>query len=226
MLAGLENSAFSVWAKGSLWGSPALLTIHVLGTALVIGMIVIIHLRLLGLFDSIAYTSLRRLFPALWVGFAVQLFSGAALWATKATQYTVDVAFLVKLVLVVAGFILALVLYGSVKREAVSWAADTAAPRRFKAVLPSLLVWCAVIIFARLTAFLGALNIPGIALDAPDMQQRPPVAANTPVDPKAPPQRLSQVRNDRKEVYEGKSHRHHQVESDDHPGGRTADHPP
>jgi outer membrane protein OmpA-like peptidoglycan-associated protein len=147
-----------VWAKGnSLLGGPTLLTIHVLGTALVIGLIFIIHLRLLGVFDGIAYTSLRRLFPALWVGFAVQLVSGALLWVTKATQYTVDVAFLVKLVLVAAGFILALILYSAVKREAVSWAADTAAPRRFEAVLPSLVVWCAVLVFARLTAFLGAL---------------------------------------------------------------------
>ena len=158
MLAWLENSPFSVWEKGgSLGGWPTVLTIHVLGTALVIGLIVIVHLRLLGLFDGIAYSSLRRLFPALWAGFAVQFFSGLALWTTKATQYTVDVAFLVKLVLVVAGFVLTLILYSAVKREAVSWAADTAAPRRFEVVLPSLLIWCAVLIFARLTAFLGAL---------------------------------------------------------------------
>ncbi len=157
MLAWLENSPFSVWAKTSLWGSPTLLTIHVLGTALVIGLIVIIHLRLLGLFDSIAYTSLKRLFSALWVGFAVQLVSGALLWATKATQYAVDVAFLVKLCLVAAGFVLTLILYGAVRREAVSWAADTAAPRRYEVVLPALVVWCAVVVFARLTAFLGAL---------------------------------------------------------------------
>ncbi len=158
MLAWLENSPFSVWEKGgSLGGWPTVLTIHVLGTALVIGLIVIIHLRLLGVFDGIAYSSLRRLFPALWAGFAVQFLSGFALWTTKATQYTIDVAFLVKLVLVVAGFVLTLMLYGAVKREAVSWAADTAAPPRFEVVLPSLLIWCAVLIFARLTAFLGAL---------------------------------------------------------------------
>jgi hypothetical protein len=157
MLAWLENSPFSVWAKGSLWGSPTLLTIHVLGTALVIGLIIIIQLRLLGLFDSIAYASLKSLFSALWVGFAVQLVSGALLWVTKATQYTVDVAFFVKLALVIAGFVLMLIIYGAVKREAVSWAADTAAPRRYKIVLPALLVWCAVLIFARLTAFLGVL---------------------------------------------------------------------
>jgi hypothetical protein len=149
-----------VWAKGSLWGSPTLLTVHVLGMALVISVIVIVHLRLLGLFDAIAYTSLQRLFPALFVGFAVQLLSGAALWVTKATQYSVDVAFLLKLALVIVGFILALILYDAVKREANAWAAGTAAPpRHLQFVLPSLLVWCAVVIFGRLTAFLGALPI-------------------------------------------------------------------
>ena len=57
-----------------------------------------------------------------------------------------------------AGFVLTLMLYGAVKREAVSWAAGTAAPpRRIEFVVPSLLVWCGVVIFGRLTAFLGAL---------------------------------------------------------------------
>ena len=184
MLAWLENSPFSVWEKGgSLGGWPTVLTIHVLGTALVIGLIVIVHLRLLGLFDGIAYSSLRRLFSALWAGFAVQFLSGLALWTTKATQYTIDVAFLVKLVLVVAGFVLTLILYGAVKRDSVSWAADTATPRRFEVVLPSLLIWCAVLIFARLTAFLGALpygNTTVVMEVKPTIvEERPAVVAET-----------------------------------------------
>jgi hypothetical protein len=160
VLALLESSPFSVWAKSeSLWGWPTLLTIHVLGTALMVGLIFIIHLRLLGLFDSIAYASLNRLFPPLWTAFAVQFLSGLALWTTKPTQYTFDVAFLLKLALVVAGLLLTLYLYGVVKREATSWAAGTASPRRFEFVLPSLLVWCGIVIMGRLTAFLGALPI-------------------------------------------------------------------
>jgi OmpA-OmpF porin, OOP family len=190
MLAWLEHSPFSVWAKGdSLWGWPALLTVHVLGTALIIGLIVIIHLRLLGLFDTIAYTSLKRLFPALWVGFVVQLLTGVALWVTKATLYTIDVAFVLKVVLVVAGFVLTLVLYRAVTQKAVSWAADTAAvPRRFAFVAPSLLVWCAVVILSRLTAFLGALPGAPVVAFAP-----PPV-----------PQHLDQLSGERKAAQEAR----------------------
>lgn len=140
-------------------GWPTALTIHVLGTALVIGLIFIVNLRLLGLFDTISYTSLKRLFPAIWAGFAVQFLSGAALWATKPTRYAVDVAFLLKLALVVAGFILTLYLYGAMKREAGSWEAGTVSSHGTKFVVPSLLIWCGVVIAGRLTAYLGALPI-------------------------------------------------------------------
>jgi hypothetical protein len=159
MLEALENSPFSVWAKASVWGWPTALTIHVLGTAVLIGLLFIINLRLLGLFDTIAYTSLRRLFPVVWAAFAVQLVSGGVLWATKATQYAVDIAFLLKLVLVAAGFILTVYLHGQLKRDGNSWEAGTASPRAFDYVVPSLIVWCGVIIAGRLTAYLGALSV-------------------------------------------------------------------
>jgi hypothetical protein len=133
------------------------LTVHALGTALVIGFIFIINLRLLGLFDTIPYTSLKRLFPVLWAAFLLQFVSGAMLWMAKPTRYAVDVAFLLKLLLVIVGFVLTLYLYGVVKREAPSWEAGTVSPQRFKFVAPSLLVWCGVVIAGRLTAYLGSL---------------------------------------------------------------------
>ncbi len=108
----------------------------------------------------------------------VQLLSGVALWATKATQYTIDVAFVLKVVLVVAGFILALILYRAVTQKAVSWAADTARVHRLAFVMPSLLVWVAVVILSRLTAFLGALLMP-----TDQASYVPPVVAARPQPP-------------------------------------------
>jgi OOP family OmpA-OmpF porin len=166
-----------------LAGVPTLLAIHALATALVIGLIVVIYLRLLGLFDAIAYTSLRRLFPVLWAGFAVQLLSGAALWAMKPAPYAVDVAFILKIILVFVAFVLTLALHRAVTRKAVSWAADTAAvPHRFTFVVPSLLVWVAVVILSWLTGFLGVL--PVLTAQPP---QAPPAVAKLPPPPPAPP---------------------------------------
>jgi len=158
VLASLESSQFSAWVRGELWGWPLALTLHAFGTALVIGFIFIICLRLLGLFETIPYTSLKRLFPVVWAALAVQLLSGFALWMTKPTRYVADAAFLLKFLFVIIGIILTLYLSGIIKREAASWdAAGAVSSRGTKFVVPSLLIWCVVLVAGRLTAYLGSL---------------------------------------------------------------------
>ena len=158
MLAGLENSQFSVLIRSELWGWPLALTVHEFGTALVMGFIFIICLRLLGLFETIPYASLNRLFPVIWAALVLQLLTGFALWMTKPTRYVADVAFLVKLAFVIIGTVLTVYLYGSIKREAASWdAAGAVSSRGIKFVAPSLLVWCVALVAGRLTAYLGSL---------------------------------------------------------------------
>jgi len=162
VLAGLENSQFSALVRSELWGWPLALTVHEFGTALVMGFIFIICLRLLGLFETIPYASLNRLFPVIWAALALQLLSGFALWMTKPTRYMADAAFLLKFSFVIIGFILTLYLYGSIKREAASWdAAGAVSSRGTKFVAPSLLVWCVVLVAGRLTAYLGSLYTGG-----------------------------------------------------------------
>jgi hypothetical protein len=159
VLESLESSQLSVWIRSeSLWGWPFVLALHVLGTAVVVGLIFVIGLRLFGLFETIPYASLKRLFPVIWVALVLQFLTGFALWMTKATQYVTDTAFILKLALVIVGIVMTISFYATMKREAAAWdtAGATAAPgARF--VAASLLVWCGVIIAGRLTAHLGAL---------------------------------------------------------------------
>jgi hypothetical protein len=159
VLAWLENTEFAVWERSeTLWGWPLTLTIHVLGTAIVIGLIFIISLRLLGLFETIPYASLNRLFPVLWIAFAVEFLTGVALWITKPTRYVADAAFVLKFLLVIVGVVLTTQFYGTIKREAALWeAAGAVSSREVKFVAANLLVWCIVLIAGRLTAYLGAL---------------------------------------------------------------------
>lgn len=157
MLSGLEGTEFAAWVRESFWGWPFVLTIHVLGNAVVVGLFFVIGLRLLGLFETIPYPSLKRLFPVIWVAFAVQVVTGFVLWITKPTQYVADTAFVLKMLLVAIGFVLTLYFYGLMNREAASWekaGAGSSRAVRFAAV--SLLVWCGVVIAGRLTAHLGA----------------------------------------------------------------------
>jgi hypothetical protein len=158
VLTWLESTQFSALVRGELWGWPLALTVHAFGTAVVIGFILIISLRLLGLFETIPYTSLNRLFPVIWVALVVQLLSGFALWMTKPTQYVADVAFMLKFSLVIVGIIVTLYVYGTIKREAAAWeAAGAVSSRAVKFVAVALLVWCSVLVTGRLTAHLGSL---------------------------------------------------------------------
>ncbi len=158
MLEWLESSQFSAWIRNDLWGWPFALTLHAFGTALVVGFILIIGLRLLGLSAMIPYTLLKRLFPVIWVAVALQFVSGFVLWMTKPTQYVVDTAFVLKFLLVIAGIVLTLYLYRIIKHEAALWdARGNASSRAVTLGTAAILVWCTVLIAGRLTAHLGSI---------------------------------------------------------------------
>ena len=158
MLEWLESTQLSAWVRTELWGWPLALTLHAFGTALVVGFILIIGLRLHGLFKMIPYTLLNRLFPVVWAALVLQLVTGFMMWMTKPTQYVDDVAFVLKVLLIIAGLMLTLSLYRTIKEEAASWEAKRAVSSRgVNLGTAALIVWCVVLIAGRLTAHLGAI---------------------------------------------------------------------
>jgi hypothetical protein len=159
VIEAIENSEYAQWMLGeSLLGWPTMLTIHAFGTAVVLGFIFIIDLRLIGFFRTIPYSSLLRLFPVMWVAVVFQVISGVSLWTTKPTKYLADPAFLSKFTFVVVGFFVTVFFYRTIKREAADWeAAGTVSSRGIKFVGATFLAWAAVLIAGRLTAYLGAL---------------------------------------------------------------------
>ena len=158
MLESLEGSQYSAWIRDELWGWPLALTLHAFGTAVVIGFIFIITLRLFGLFETIPYAALNRLFPVIWVAVVLQFVSGFALWMAKPTRYVADGAFVLKFSLIVVGIILTSYSYTTLKREGASWqAAGAVSSRGIKFVAAAVLVWCAVLVLGRMTAYLGSV---------------------------------------------------------------------
>jgi hypothetical protein len=155
----LENSAFSEWARGeSLWGWPFALTVHALGTAVVIGFVFIIGLRLLGFFGTIPLASLSRLFPVVWIAAVFQFASGFTLWMTKPSKYISDWAFIIKFSLVCSGLVVTAFYFHMLSRVAAEWDAKGAVPQRGKVfVAVTMLWWAAVLVAGRLTAYLGQL---------------------------------------------------------------------
>ena len=154
----LAHTEYAAWVRESLWGWPLSLTFHAFGNAAVVGLIFIIVLRLLGLFRTIPYTSLNRLFPVIWIAIVVQAMSGFSLWMTKPDRYVYDGAFLAKFTLVIVGIVVAWYFQNTIKREAAAWeAAGTVSSRGIKFAAANGLLWSAVLITGRLTAYLGTL---------------------------------------------------------------------
>jgi hypothetical protein len=157
VLESLENTQYAAWVRGD-WGGPIALIIHSFGTALVVGFIFIVGLRLLGWFETIPYTSLKRLFPVIWIAIVLQILSGFTLWIAKPTQYVADIAFMLKFAFVIVGIVLTVYFYGTIQQEAPSWEAKGAVSSRgFNFVVATLLVWGAALVAGRLTAYLGAI---------------------------------------------------------------------
>ena len=148
VLDALVASAPAQWLRFSRWGYAAVNTTHVFGIALLVGAIMPLDLRLLGLWRSVALEPLARvLVPVAATGLALAIATGAFLFITRADEYAAIDLFLIKATLIAAGAAHALAIHlGSGLRDA--------PPARLRAVgATSLSIWVAALICGRLLAF-------------------------------------------------------------------------
>jgi hypothetical protein len=89
-MAWLEGSALGhVMRESGVWTYGVVNLIHILGVAALFGSLLILDLRLLGLWRRIALPSISQpVVPVAATGFLVAAISGIFLLATKATEYT------------------------------------------------------------------------------------------------------------------------------------------
>jgi len=91
---------------GATWWFPLLESVHVLGLALLLGSILMVDLRMLGVtagdypLESLSAGMMRWV----WLGFVLALVSGAGMFISRPSAYAANPAFQIKLVLLlVAG---------------------------------------------------------------------------------------------------------------------------
>jgi len=105
----LESLPLSTFIRqsNSLWAFPMFLFAHTLGMSIVAGGASMIDLALLGCWPrSAPVKPLERLYPAIWVGFWVNLITGSVLLAADATKRLTNPDFFVKMLCVFAGVFL------------------------------------------------------------------------------------------------------------------------
>jgi hypothetical protein len=159
MLDWLLHTEYSAWVRES-WGWAFALTIHAFGNATVVGLVFIMAMRLFGLFRTIPYTALPKLFPFIWVAIVFQFLSGFTLWMSKPGRYVGDGVFDIKFSLVIIGVALLVYFQKTIVADSAQWQKDgkvTAKGIRFAAA--AALCWAFVIVMGRLTAYLGSLYV-------------------------------------------------------------------
>ena len=70
MLEWLAKTEYSQWVRES-WGWALALTIHAFCNAMAVGLVLIMAMRLFGLFGAIPSTALPKLFPFIWTAAVV-----------------------------------------------------------------------------------------------------------------------------------------------------------
>lgn len=134
----------------------ALDLVHTLGIVLVAGTIVLVDLRLVGLGVRRAQVSavVSRIVPWTLAGFGLMVVTGSLLFCSEAVKMYRSQAFRVKLVLLAAAGVNALVFHKTIYRQAAEWDDEAALPWRARlAGLASLLLWIAIIVAGRAIAY-------------------------------------------------------------------------
>lgn len=153
----LETSEAAEWVRAEVWRWPLVLTLHTLGTALTVGFVFLIGLRMFGKFRTLPFEALRRFMPVLWFAVLWQIATGFLMWVTRPLEYSSDGAFELKMVFMVAGAILLVPLHVTIRRMALAReGARKVSAGAVKLAAAIIAMWAGVLIASRLTAQLGS----------------------------------------------------------------------
>ncbi|HKE85304.1 MAG TPA: hypothetical protein VKB50_16190 [Vicinamibacterales bacterium] len=157
----VEQLSYSTWVRESpsLLAFPLFLFVHTLGMALVAGGSAVISFAILGMWPKSPLRPLERLFPVLWFGFWINLFTGVSIFMKDANAYGHNLDLYIKLIFVVIGLWLMAVIRKQVfgdpelDRKPISSRAKMLA-------WVSLGAWFCAIVAGRLIAYVGP--VPGL----------------------------------------------------------------
>jgi uncharacterized membrane protein len=155
-LTWLENVWLSAFIRESALAFPVVETVHVIALALVVGSIAIVDLRLLGLASTDRTVSqlCREVLPWTWGAFVLAVITGVLMFASHANDYFANIAFQVKILLLLAAGANMLAFQLFTYRGVARWDRDAKLPLPARiAGAVSLTCWIGVVFFGRWIGF-------------------------------------------------------------------------
>jgi hypothetical protein len=154
LFTALEQSSLGYTIRSSVLLYPLANVAHVIGAILLVGPIVMLDLRLLGLSRRIPLRLMtQHLLPWAIFGLLIMLASGFLLFTAEATAYAVNPVFQLKAALIAVGILNAIVFELMARRNWRDWENYTVPVFARLLALLSLLVWLLVAMAGRLIAY-------------------------------------------------------------------------
>ena len=162
-LDGAPTQAFALWALSNIPGFPPIIqSVHILGIAVVMGSIVMLDLRILGL--AVPSQQLpemaKRLMPWLWWALASNLFSGSFFVFARPLRYFNNPVFGWKASFLLAAIAVTLLIHWWSRQADFAAANGKAALKVKAAALLSLGLWIMVAMAGRWIAYVEYLYFP------------------------------------------------------------------
>lgn len=155
LLGWLGSTPLADAMRTSLWLYPIVEIFHIAGFTLLVGAIAMFDLRVLGWSRSLPVDSLGRfLLPWSAAGLLLIVPAGLMMFSAHPHDFANNRVFLVKLSLIAAAGINALLFHRGIYRSVAAWNADCSAPMTAQLhALASLALWISVICCGRLLAY-------------------------------------------------------------------------
>jgi uncharacterized membrane protein len=155
-LEGLQSWSWAVFIHKKAWAFTTIEVVHVFAVSLVLGTIVIVDLRLLGLASTkrpFAELS-KQVLPFTWAAFVLAVIAGLLLFISRATEYFVNPVFWIKMSLIVLAGINMMIFEFITVRDVQKWNINpTPPPPARLAGGISIACWVLVVVFGRLIGF-------------------------------------------------------------------------
>lgn len=150
----IEESGISSWIRDSpsIFAYWFILSLHAIGMGLLVGASVVIDLRLLGVARDLPLAPLKGLYRIIWIGFWIQVASGALLLVAYPTKALTNPDFYIKLTLIG----LAVAVMQTIKKRVFGDSSMTESQMMMKGkalAMWSLLFWAGAVTAGRLLAY-------------------------------------------------------------------------
>ena len=150
----LQESALGLTMRNSPALYPAVEILHIIGFVVLVGSIVALDLRLLGLGRAIPIQPMAQLLlPLSRFGFLLAISMGFLLFSADASHVVRNSAFRAKAVLITLALITVVIAHAGPWRRIASWGAEAPASAKVLA-FASLVLWLGVVCSGRLIAYL------------------------------------------------------------------------